>query len=164
MKRFLLACIFTVLAAFAAQAQFIGDVSVTREALCERDGKLYMKLDIRIGRKAIPASQSWMIIPEVSTADRRSVKIFPHILVDGRHHRQMRERRERLCGRYWEERRPWRIVDVHRKKAQHIIYEMEVPYEPWMDDATLVLRQILTSADNSRRVFTVDVNGAVDRR
>ena len=41
---------------------------------------------------------------------------------------------------------------------------MEVPYEPWMDDATLVLRQILTSADNSRRVFTVDVNGAVDRR
>lgn len=164
MKRYILAFLFTLLAAAAVQAQFIGDVEVTREALCERDGKLYMKLDIRIGRKAIPATQSWMIIPEVSTADRRSVKIFPHILVNGRHHRQMMERRERLCGRHWEERRPWRVVDVDRKKAQRLTYEMEVPYEPWMDGATLVLRQILTSADNSRRVFTVDVNGAVDRR
>lgn len=164
MKRYLLACLFTVAAAFAARAQFIGDVEVTRQMLCERDGKLCMKLDIRIGRKAIPASQSWMIIPEVSTADRRSVKIFPHILVNGRHQRQMMERRERLCGRHWEERQPWRIVNVDRKKAQHLVYEMEVPYEPWMDDATLVLRQILTSADRSRRVFTVDVNGAVDHR
>jgi len=164
MKRYFLACLFTLLATFAVQAQFVGDVAVTRKTLCERDGKLCLELDIRIGRKAIPASQSWMIIPEVSTADRKSVKVFPHILVNGRYQSRMMKRRERLCGRHWETRRPWRIVEADGKRDQHLTYEMEVPYEPWMDDATLVLRQILTSADNSRRVFTVDVNGAVDHR
>lgn len=39
---------------------------------------------------------------------------------------------------------------------------MKVPYESWMADATLVLRQVQTSPGGKRRVFTVDVNGAVD--
>lgn len=39
---------------------------------------------------------------------------------------------------------------------------MRIPYEAWMDNATLVLRQILTNPGRRNRVFTVDVNGAVD--
>lgn len=163
MKRYILFFLL-VFAAISARAQFVGDVIVTRKMLCERNGKLCMTLDIKIGRKAVTPSQSWTIIPEVSTADRKSVKVFPHILINGRHQRQQMERRQRLSGRYWEERKPWKVVNVDGKTDQHLTYEMEVPYEPWMDQATLVLRQILTSADHSRRIFTVDVNGAVDHR
>ena len=39
---------------------------------------------------------------------------------------------------------------------------MAVPYQSWMENATLVLRQIQTNPGRRNRVFTVDVNGAVD--
>ncbi len=163
MKRYIL-FLLLIFGAFSAKAQFVGDVAVTRKVLCERNGKLCLVLDVKVGRKAVAPSQSWTIIPELSTADRTSVKIFPHIQINGRHQRQQIERRERLSGRYWAQRKPWKTIEIDGKTDEHFLYEMEVPYEPWMDGATLVLRQILTSADNSRRVFTVDVNGAVDHR
>ena len=157
---FLLICL---LGAGALRAQtIVGDLSVTRKELCRQDGKLVLKLDVHVSRRAVTRSQSWLIIPELSTPDRRSVKLFPHILIDGPYQRHMRERRRVLCGAHWAEREPQVTIDVRRKTDRTISYAMEVPYEEWMERATLVLRQIQTSPGRRNRVFTVDVNGAVD--
>ena len=107
-------------------------------------------------------SQSWAILPELSTPDRRSVKLFPHILINGRYQQHMMERRRRLSGAYWAERQPYLTINADGKTDRTFRYEMKVPYESWMADATLVLRQVQTSPGGKRRVFTVDVNGAVD--
>lgn len=157
---FLLICL---LGAGALRAQtIVGDLSVTRKELRRQDGKLVMKLDVHVSSKAVTRSQSWLIIPELSTPDRRSVKLFPHILINGPYQRHMQERRRVLCGAYWAERQPEVTIDVDRKTDRTVTYAMEVPYEEWMEHATLVLRQIQTSPGRKNRVFTVDVNGAVD--
>lgn len=161
MKKYFLLFAF-VLAAGSLRAQFAGNVDVTRKVLQERDGQLVMLLDIRVAHDAVTRSQSWTIIPELSTADRRSVKLFPHVLVNGRYQQHMMERRRRLVGAYWAERKPYMVVVADGKTDKVIRYEMKVPYEAWMADATLVLRQIQTSPGGRRRIFTVDVNGAVD--
>lgn len=162
MKKYVI-FLFFLFAASSLNAQFVGDVSVTRKVLAERDGQLVMELDIRVAHDAVTRSQSWTIIPELSTADRRSVKLFPHVLINGRYQQHMMERRRRLVGAYWAERQPYTVINADGKNDQAIRYEMKVPYEAWMADATLVLRQIQTSPGGRRRIFTVDVNGAVDR-
>ena len=162
MKRYCLLLVF-LLAGVSLRAQIVGDVAVTRKVLAERNGELHMVLEISVSRKAVTRSQSWMILPELSTADRRSVKLFPHILINGRYQQHMMERRRKLSGAYWAERQPWLTINVDGKTDQVFDYEMKVPYESWMSEATLVLRQIQTSPGGKLRVFTVDVNGAVDK-
>lgn len=76
MKKYCLTLLF-VLAAFAARAQFVGDISIVRKQLCERNGELSMVLDIRVRNCAVTRTQSLVIVLELSTADRRSVKLFP---------------------------------------------------------------------------------------
>lgn len=155
--------LFFVLAAASAHGQFAeGDISVTRKELCKRGNDLYMQLDIRISSNSLTRSQSWTIVPELSTPDRQSVKIFPHVVIYGPYQRHMAERRRVLRGAYWIERPPYAEFDIDHKRDQGIDYQMSVPYESWMADASLVIRQIQTSPGNKRRIFTIDVNGAVD--
>lgn len=155
--------LFFVLVAVSARGQFAeGDISVTRKELCKRGDNLYMLLDIRVSGKSLTRSQGWTIIPELSTPDRKSVKIFPHVQVNGPYQRHMAERRRLLRGAYWAERQPYAELNVDRKRDQGLEYEMTVPYESWMAGASLVVRQIQTSPGNERRVFTIDVNGAVE--
>lgn len=161
MKRYIL-LMLCLLAGASLRAQIVGDVSVTRKVLAERDGQLHMVLEISVSRNAVTRSQSWAILPELSTPDRRSVKLFPHVLINGRYQQHMMERRRKLSGAYWAERQPYMTINVDGKSDQTVRYEMTVPYESWMADATLVLRQVQSSPGGKRRVFTVDVNGAVD--
>ena len=135
---------------------------LTRKVLAERGGELHMVLEISVSRKAVTRSQSWTILPELSTPDRKSVKLFPHILINGRYQQHMQERRRRLSGAYWAERQPYMTINADKKTDQVFRYEMKVPFESWMAGATLVLRMVQTSPGGVRRVFTVDVNGAVD--
>lgn len=161
MKKYCL-LLFFLFAAASLRAQIAGDVDVTRKVLRRSGDMLEMELEIRVGRRAVTRSQSWTIIPELSTADRRSVKLFPHVVIYGPYQRHMMERRRLLTGAYWAERQPYAVVDADRKADRTINYRMTVPYEGWMAGATLVLRQIQTSPGDEKRIFTVDVNGAVD--
>lgn len=161
MKKFCILLVF-LFGVSMLRAQIVGDVSVVRKVLCLREGKLHMELDIRVSRNAVTRSQSWAIVPELSTADRRSVKLFPHVQIDGPYARHMRKRRRVLTGEYWAERQPYMTVNANRKTDQVVFYVMDVPYEAWMASATLVVRQVQTSPGDKRRVFSIDVNGAVD--
>ena len=161
MKRYCLLLLF-LLSGMSLRAQILGEVSVTRKVLAERNGELHLVLEISVSRNAVTRSQSWTILPELSTADRRSVKLFPHVLVNGRYQQHMMERRRKLSGAYWAERQPYLTINVDKRREQIFRYEMKVPYESWMSEASLVVRQIQTSPGGKRRLFTVDVNGAVD--
>ena len=74
MKKYCLLFVFLV-AALSLRAQIVGDVAVTRKVLAERGGELHMVLEISVSRKAVTRSQSWAILPELSTPDRKSVKL-----------------------------------------------------------------------------------------
>ncbi len=161
MKRYFLLVLF-LFGVVSLHAQIVGDLSVTRKVLAKRGGALHMVLDIQVSRNAVTRSQCWTIVPELSTPDRKSVKLFPHILINGKYQQHMQERRSVLLGRHWVERKPYLTINVDPETDQTVQYEMTVPYENWMAGATLVLRQILTNPGRKNRVFTVDVNGAVD--
>ena len=124
MKKYCFLFVFLV-AALSLRAQIVGDVAVTRKVLAERGGELHMVLEISVSRKAVTRSQSWTILPELSTPDRKSVKLFPHILINGRYQQHMQERRRRLSGAYWAERQPYMTINADKKTDQVFRYEMK---------------------------------------
>ncbi len=146
----------------SVSAQIAGEESVTRKVLAKQGDKLVVELEIGVGKHAISRNESWAILPELSTADHQSVVLFPHVLINGRYQKHMMERRQKLSGKYWTDCKPHLVIDAAAHKNETFIYRYSVDYEEWMAKATLVLRQVLTSPGNVKRVFTVDVNGAVD--
>ena len=106
MKKYCILCALLLLGG-TLRAQIVGDLAVTRKVLAERNGELHLSLEIAVSRKAVTRSQSWAILPELSTPDRRSVKLFPHVLINGRYQQHMMERRRKLSGAYWSERQPY---------------------------------------------------------
>lgn len=142
--------------------QFRGDVTVERRALEERGDSLHMELDIRIRGLAMNKCQSWTIIPELSTPGKENVLLFPHVQINGRNKQQIARRSRRLTGAYWNERQPYQTVNVNKETDELVEYVMDVPYEVWMDHASLKLQQILTSCNEQRQLFTTDIRGGID--
>lgn len=142
-------------------AQIVGDISVTRREIAVRDGMLHLVLDIGVNRDVVDPTESWTIIPELSTVDRTSVVLFPHVLINGFYQQRMMERRQHLQAGRLSERQPYMVICPDGKTDRTILYETEVPFEEWMLNASLVVRQIWTTKGDRHRIFTVDVNGAV---
>ncbi len=143
--------------------QIVGDVSVTRKELKKSGNTLYLELEIGVSRSAVSDKESIAIIPEISTPDRKSVTIFPHIMIMSEYQRRVEERQERMAGDSWQKREPYIYIVPSKDTEFSDVYKMELPYKSWMDNASLVIRQIYTGPGGVRRIFTVDVNGAVDR-
>lgn len=140
----------------ASARPFKGEVVVVCNALEERDDALFLDLSIDVKRLAVNKCQSWTIIPELK-ASPTLVKTFPPVLVNGKNKRQMYERKKKFRSRSLEAKKPFRMVNVRKDTDTTLRYTVEVPYEYWMDDAALVLRQILGSCAGREQLFTVDL-------
>lgn len=149
------------LAVGVAQAQpFRGNVTVTREVLAEEGDSLHVAMHIRIQGLAMNKTQSWTIIPFI-TAGNNSREL-PKILVNGNNKRQMYERGRRFRKTAWLAREPhYAVVNVNKATNTILNYSVSIPYEMWMDDASLALRQILTSCADQQQLFTVVTGGSV---
>ncbi|MCC8035565.1 MAG: DUF3868 domain-containing protein [Rikenellaceae bacterium] len=141
--------------AVAAQP-FKGDVTIICNAVEERGEVLYLDLDIHVNRLAMNKCQSWTIIPELA-ATPQDVKMFPAVLINGNNKRQIYERKRKYNSLLWQSRIPYQLVNVKKETDTVLRYVMEVPYEYWMDDASLIVRQILTSCAEGQQLFTVNV-------
>lgn len=140
----------------ASAQPFKGEVTISCNAVEERDDILYLDLNIHINRLAMNKCQSWTIIPELASSPV-NVRMFPAVLVNGKNKRQMYERKQKYESRTWQSRIPYQMVNVQKDTDTTLRYVMEIPYEYWMDDASLIVRQILTSCRDGQQLFTVDV-------
>ncbi len=135
---------------------FKGEVTITCNAVEERGDVLYLDLNIHVDRLTMNKCQSWTIIPEIASSPV-NVRMFPAVLINGKNKRQMYERKRKYNGRRYQSRIPYQMVNVTRDTDTTLRYVMEVPYEYWMDDASLIVRQILTSCAEGQQLFTVDI-------
>lgn len=149
------------------QAQpYRGGVTVTRHQLEERGDTLHMELGIWVNGEAMSNCQSWTIVPFLTDGEK-VLKEFPAILVNSNNKRQMYERQRRFGNPQVVNRNYYKVVNLRRADLRRgagtttIDYVMDVPYEMWMDEATLALRQELTSCAGEKQIFTVATGGHV---
>lgn len=139
---------------------FKGDVTVICNALEERGEVLHLDLSINVRNLAMNKCQSWTIIPQLA-ASTTEVRTFPSVLINGKNKRQIYQRKEKYQSESWEAKLPYKLVNVTKDTDTTIRYVMQIPYELWMDDASLIVRQILTSCSDGQQLFTVSLDKGV---
>lgn len=154
--------VLLLLGTLLAQAQpYRGDVDVTRRTLEERGDSLYLSMEISIRAQAVNTCQSWTIVPRLATADERHVREFLPVLINGKNKRQMYERRERFGNTLWHSGQPYFAVVEAAGQTRVVHYETTVPYERWMDSASLGLHQILTYCADVRQLYSISLGTKV---
>lgn len=157
MKKLYITLILALVSVGSWAQPFRGEVTVTPRTLEQRDGTLYMNLDITVEAIAANKCQSWMIIPELANDNGRGVtRTFPPVLVNGKNKRQMYERKERFGNLEQAALNPYMVVNALPETDVVAPYTVSVPYESWMDNATLNIRMIVTSCADRQQSYLVN--------
>ncbi|MCD8261724.1 MAG: DUF3868 domain-containing protein [Bacteroides sp.] len=130
-----------------------GAITIKNLMLEEKEGKLLLTFETEIAEKAMNYRQSWRIIPELGSP-RGETRLFPSILINGKQKERHYKRKMRYKNRKLLAFEPEVRIYVPQKEIQVVMYRQEVPYEPWMEDASLTLHQLLTSAKERKQLFT----------
>ncbi len=120
----------------------------------KEDGKMVLTFDTQVLDKALNNRQSWKVMPELIPAGTGQSLFFPSLLINGRqkerhYKRRLNYRNKELLANY-----PLIHTHVPQDKEQLIHYRAEIPYESWMENASLTFHQILTSPREKKQLFT----------
>lgn len=128
----------------------------------EQNDSLHISFDILIDSRAVPSCASMIFEPELKD-DNGNMLTFPYIQING-------EQRTRLNGRWfsvasneWLEnyQPPYMLVDVNKYTGENLAYSFSVPYELWMDNASLTLIQEVTGCAGEQHLYTYTLNNRV---
>ncbi len=134
---------------------YAGTVKVTCNRLEEKENDLEMDLEIEVRREAMSKRQSWLIIPELSSADTSVT--FAGVLINGKIKEKHFRRKLKFRNRKLLSHLPDMYVSVTAYTDTLLRYSVRIPYEmDWMDDASLTINQILTSSADKEQLFVID--------
>lgn len=140
---------------------FAGSVTVRPIELSERGDSLYFEMDVSVCTEAVNPRQSWTIVPVLSTEGDKYVITLPHLQFNGRVKDQLYRRGVRFNNREITADQPYVRINMPNDKELVLNYTAQIPYEYWMDTATLSIHQALSSPANKRQLFVVRDAGKV---
>jgi len=133
-----------------------GAVIIHNTQFNQSSALLTLDFEAEIIEKAMNRRQSWTIIPELISADGKKSRLYPTILINGSQKERHYKRRMRYKNREMLANQPLIRVKVPQATTRVVAYSADIPYETWMDDATLTLHQVLTSSREKKQLFTTD--------
>lgn len=115
------------------------DVSVRNNETAFAGNKLDVDFDIDISRLDLRANQGVVLTP-VLQSDTQS-KTLPAVVVNRRGRDIAYQRLIGRKGGMSLEDLPYAVIRMDNRSQAQIEYQLEIPFEAWMDDAQLLLRQ-----------------------
>lgn len=155
-------CLLCLAFPVAAQEYYRGALHIQFRDFKEQNDSLYVRFDIRIDSRAVPACASMIFEPEVrDNHDNRLA--FPYIQVNGVERTRLNRRWLSVSSDKWLEnyRRPHLQVDVNKYTGESLTYAFSVPYQPWMDNAGLHLVQRVTGCAGEQHLYTYTLGNRV---
>ena len=134
---FVLLCLLATTAA-SAKSDLHYTVAISTDTIRIIKGHVNISLTFDLGERIIYSQHKRIITPVICTADRDQQLSLPAIVVNG-HNRSIKELRtkqnaEQLSDTY--------VILTGNKQANRFIsYHTQVDYQPWMEQAHLILRQ-----------------------
>ncbi|MCD8043581.1 MAG: DUF3868 domain-containing protein [Tannerellaceae bacterium] len=139
----------------------IGSVQISPIDLWEQSDSLYLRMDIRLVSKTMNDCQSWRIIPELESRDKDRSYRFPYVLINGKTKEKLYGRKVHFKDTFLLNNPPYIKETAGLFYGNTVTYEYSVPYESWMDSASLKICQILTSCAGSNQWFVLEGMGKV---
>ncbi len=139
-----------------------GSVIIMDLKLAEIGDSLLLAFYVHVNDRAMNNRQSWRIVPELASPTLGEALEFPSLLIAGRQKDRHFRRKERFENRWLMENYPEYMTSIPKGTDTVLTYRVKVPYEIWMDDATLDIRQYLASPKERRHLFTTTGYGRVE--
>ncbi len=134
----------------------IGGVQIFPIILQEQGDSLLLEMDVFVDGKAMNNCQSWTIMPTLMTADSSYYMEMPRALINGKTKAKLFKRREKFRNNFLLANYPEYKIDKKPSQDTTFRYTLMVPYEFWMDTASLRINQILTSCADVEQWFVLD--------
>lgn len=128
----------------------------------EQNDSLHISFDIRIDSRAVPACASMIFEPELKDDNEHRLS-FPYIQVNGEERTRLNRRWFSVSSNKWLEnyQPPYMLIDANKYTGENLSYSFSVPYESWMDNATLTLVQEMTGCAGEQHLYTYTLGNSV---
>jgi len=138
---------------------YAGHIRIEVNRLEEQDGELLIDLDIKMKGDIMNRRLSYLVIPELIAGEHTLTGAG--LLVNGWGKDQLYRRRLKFGERTLLENLPDARIAVTNYTDTLVSYRMRMPYEQWMDDATLDIHQVLGSPARKEQLYTIANSGKV---
>lgn len=128
-------------------------IQIAPVLLEEREGSLFLDMDIHIKAGAMTEKQSWTFMPVLMTSDSTQSIEMPKVLVNGKIKAQLFKRREKFQNERLMANYPEIRIDKKPRRDTTFHYSFQAPYELWMDQASLRVHHLLTSCADKETWF-----------
>lgn len=154
---------FIILTVFAgtvlsASAQNInGGIEASGVKMTKTESSVLLEMELDIHKDAVGKCQSIAVSPALSNgADHAD---FPYVLVNGKNKRQIFDRQKKFGYTALVQNPPLEVVNIDKKnQGKKINYAAEVPYESWMENASLSIDLVLSSCANELQLYALEVS------
>lgn len=142
-----------------------GQVIFHAASLQEKNDTLYMHCDVLVQSGAVNSCNAMRITPVLTTGSPTdSTRFLPYILIQGNSKRQSSDRAFALNNNDKTQEAPYMVVNVKEATDTLLDYNMQIPYQPWMDSAFLIIRQEITGCRNESRLFSFSMNNKIEHQ
>lgn len=148
---------FTVVSLNASAQTINGSVQASDITVTQNGSSILLQMVLHIEQDAVLKCQSVAIAPTLSKGADRIV--FPYVLVNGKNKSRMLDRKKKFENTLLMQNPPLEVVDIDRKnRGKTVNYSAEVPYQFWMEDASLSLDLALSSCADELQLYTMELS------
>lgn len=141
--------LFTI--AFAAisalsfsQSGYLGKISIEDYRLVKEDNGLSVSMNIVLDELKIKSNDVIVLTPVLQANGGGEISQLPPVVVAGNRRMKVLERQKRLHNGDYTLLQPQTVVTRKNGTAQQIGYTAQLPLQPWMKNASLVLQETIT--------------------
>ncbi|NDV67155.1 DUF3868 domain-containing protein [Bacteroides sp. 224] len=162
MKAYIFSLLFICSASLASAQDFRGAFHLTQKEFNEQNDSLRISFDLSIDSRTVPSCAAMIFEPELKDDNNHQIT-FPYIQVNGETRSRLNRRFFELCSDKWLSayRAPYLSVNTRKYTNEKITYFFSVPYESWMDNARLVLKQEIVGCGGEQYLYTYTLGDKV---
>lgn len=141
---------------------FQGTLHIEQREFRQHNDSLCVGFDIQIDSHAVPSCAMMIFEPELRDSSEHVVTL-PYIQVNGEQRARLNRRWFHLCSDKWlDEYLPaCKLVNLNKYTGETLSFNFRLPYEEWMDEARLVLKQEVTGCAGEQQLYTYTLSGSV---
>lgn len=143
--------------------EYKGAFHIEQERFEEINDSLYLTFQLTLDAQLVPTCSSMIFEPRLEDEEGNNAIVFPYIQVNGEVRARLNRRWFSLCSQQWLEsyQRPYLQINIHKYKGEQLPYAFHVPYQPWMDQATLILHQEIIDCGGKAYQYTYKLDSKV---
>ncbi|NDV59563.1 DUF3868 domain-containing protein [Bacteroides sp. 519] len=153
--------VFFIISLPLSAQDYKGAVAVDIVDFAERNDSLFISFDIKVESNAVPNCSGMYFTPELRNG-KHTVDL-PYVQLNGKTRAKINSRWFMVASDEWLSRydAPEIIVNANKFTDEFMRYQVYLPYENWMDNARLYLRQELVGCRGQVNMYTYKLSDRV---